>query len=300
MTAAARRLAPGQQWSLALIAVTAVWGWSFTAIHDVLARIAPSTFVAYRFALAALVLALFARMRGLTGKEALAGLGAGVFLGLGFALQTLGLTTTTPSNSGFITGMTVVFIPAAAFLVHRARPSPAHLLAIALAVVGLALLTLRGLRVSSGDLWTLGCAVAFSCHVLALGVVNRWGNILRITVVQLAVVAALSLLWAGAAGDPVVLAGDPRVWCALAVTATAGTAVAYLVQAKAQTVLPASRVALIFTAEPVFAAGFGYWLAGDRFTAQSVLGGVLVLAAMLLAEFGGRSPEPDHYAGPVG
>ena len=300
MTAAAQRLTPGKKWSLALVAVTAVWGWSFTAIHDVLARIAPSTFVAYRFALAALILALFGRMRGLTRREALAGLGAGVFLGLGFALQTLGLVTTTPSNSGFITGMTVVFIPAAAFFVHRARLSRAHLLAIALAVLGLALLTLQGLRVSAGDLWTLGCAVAFSCHVLALGVVNRWGNILRITVVQLVTVAALSLLWAGAAGDTVLLAGDPAVWGALAVTATGGTALAYLVQAKAQTVLPASRVALIFTAEPVFAAGFGYWLAGDRFTALNVLGGVLVLVAMLVSEFGDRRSEPDHYAGPVG
>ncbi|MGL6233976.1 MAG: DMT family transporter [Segniliparus sp.] len=291
------------KWSLALVAVTAVWGWSFAAIHDALARIAPSTFVAYRFAIAALLLALFSRMRGLTRKEALAGLVAGAFLGAGFAMQTFGLLTASPSNSGFITGMTVVFIPVVAFFALRARLGRAQLLAIVLAVTGLGLLTLRGLSVSSGDLWTLGCAVAFSCHVVALGVVNRWGNILRITVVQLVVAAVLGLVWAAVSGDAIVLSGDPGVWAALAVTATAGTAVAYLVQARAQTMISASRVALIFAAEPVFAAGFGYWLAGDRFTALNMLGGVLVLAAMLVSEFGGRdsgSDQADQYVGPVG
>lgn len=81
---------------------------------------------------------------------------------------------------------------------------------------------------------------------------------------------------------------DRGVWTALAVTATAGTALAYFTQAKAQAELPPSRGALIFTAEPVFAALFGYWLAGDRFTPLNLLGAGLVLAAILLAEFGDR------------
>lgn len=288
------------KWSWALVAVTAVWGWSFAAVHDALTRVAPSTFVAYRFAIAALLVALACPMRGLTRKEALGGLLAGSFLGAGFAMQTFGLITASPSNSGFITGLTVVFIPAAAFLAFRARPGRAQLFAIALAVAGLALLTLRGFSVSSGDLWTLGCAVAFSGHVLALGAVNRWGNIVRITAAQLLVAAVFGLLWAALAGDRVTVAPDPGVWAALVVTATAGTAIAYLVQAKAQTMIPAGRVALIFVAEPVFAAGFGYWLAGDRFTARNALGGVLVLVAMLVSEFGGKRPGPDQRLGPAG
>jgi drug/metabolite transporter (DMT)-like permease len=273
---------------LALVAVTAIWGWSFVAVHDALARVPPSAFVAYRFALATVTLVLFAQIRRLTKQEALAGLIAGVFLGLGFVLQTVGLATTTASNSGFITGLTVVLVPALAFVLLRVPLTRAQALSVVLAVVGLAMLTVRELRVAAGDGWTFLCAVAFAGHVLVLDRVKGRGDLVRITVVQLAVAALFGALCAVATGDGLAPPTGSSVWLALGITATGGTSLAYLTQLKAQHATSANRVALIFTAEPVFAGLFGYWLAGDRLTPLNLVGGALVLVAMLVSEFGSR------------
>ncbi|ADG98019.1 protein of unknown function DUF6 transmembrane [Segniliparus rotundus DSM 44985] len=280
------------RWALALVAVTAAWGWSFVGVHDVLRQIAPSAFVAFRFALAAVFLALFCPIRGITRREALAGLVCGVFLFAGFALQTIGLLTATPSNSGFITGMTVVFTPLLGFLAMGRRLAWPQALALLVAVVGLGLLTVRDVRVAAGDVWTLGSAVAFAMNILAVDKANRWGSPARITVAQLAAVALFGGIWSICAGDGLAPPSTTRDWAALLAIAVTGTAVAYFVQAKALTVMPPSRVALIFTSEPLFAAVFGVWLAGDRFTAVQLLGGALVVAAMLASEFGDRRRGP--------
>jgi drug/metabolite transporter (DMT)-like permease len=129
-------------------------------------------------------------------------------------------------------------------------------------------------------------------NILAVDKVNRWGSPARITVAQLGFVALFGGIWAVCAGDSLAPPTNASHWTALVVTAVAGTALAYLAQAKALTVMPPSRVALIFTSEPVFAAMFGFWLAGDRFTALHLLGGALVVVAMLAAEFSDRRTGP--------
>jgi drug/metabolite transporter (DMT)-like permease len=154
--------------------------------------------------------------------------------------------------------------------------------AVALATVGLALLSLHGLSVGTGEALTLLCAVAFAAHIVGLG---EWATPTRaygLAVLQLAVVGTactIAALPGGIAAPP-----DAQTWGAVALTALAATAVGFLVQTWAQAHLAPVRTAVILTMEPVFAGVFGVLVAGDDVGGRTALGAVCVLAAMLLVE----------------
>ena len=108
---------------LALVAVTAVWGLTFVQVKDAVAIYPLFAFLAVRFAIASLVLAVPAapRLRSLGRGGATAGVALGLLLATGYALQTAGLERTTVSSAGFITGLYVVFTPLLALLLFRTR-----------------------------------------------------------------------------------------------------------------------------------------------------------------------------------
>ena len=274
--------------TLALLAVTAVWGSTFVVVKDAVERMPVTDFLTWRFALAAVAMLLL-RPRsvaalGPAGRRA--GLLLGVALGLGYLLQTLGLQTTSAAVSGFITGMFVVLTPLGAAVLLRQAPSLLSWVAVAVATVGLGLLSLRGFSVGGGELLTLGCAAAFALHIVGLG---RWASsydAFGLAVVQLLAVAALCGLVAVPGG--LVVPPDAGVWGALALTALAATALAFVVQTWAQAHLPPTRAAVVMTMEPVFGGLFAVGLAGERLGVRTAAGAALVLLAMVLTEVGPR------------
>ncbi|MCA1712047.1 MAG: DMT family transporter [Actinobacteria bacterium] len=274
--------------TLALLAVTAVWGSTFVVVKDAVERMPVTDFLTWRFGLAALAMLLL-RPRScasLPARGRRAGLLLGLALGGGYLLQTLGLQTTSAAVSGFITGMFVVLTPLGAAVLLRQAPDRLAWAAVGLATVGLGLLSLRGFTVGGGELLTLGCAAAFALHIVGLG---RWASsydAYGLAVVQLLTVAALCGLVAvpgGLAAPP-----DLGVWGALLLTALAATALAFVVQTWAQAHLPPTRAAVVMTMEPVFGGLFAVGLAGERLGPRTLLGALLVLAAMVLTEVGPR------------
>jgi drug/metabolite transporter (DMT)-like permease len=97
-------------YSLLLVGITAVWGWTFVVVQDAIALYGVLPFLAARFAIAAAALAPFSAPK-VTKKMLAVGAGIGLVLALGYLFQTLGLLYTTPTNSGLITGLFVVFAP---------------------------------------------------------------------------------------------------------------------------------------------------------------------------------------------
>jgi drug/metabolite transporter (DMT)-like permease len=269
---------------LALVVVTAVWGATFFMIKDALLGVTPLWFMALRFGVAALILAPFA-VPGVRNSGTRAGILVGLLLFLGYALQTLGLQFTSASRAGFITGLAVVFVPCAEALLFGSRPSTAALIGVGLSLVGMALLAFGvsdpGLVVL-GDVLMLGCALAFSAHILAIGRYAPRVDPLRLTFVQVLTVAALSLALAS------VLEVSPGSSIGLALPAVGFTAVfatvgAYYVQTRAQSFTSPTHTALIFALEPVFAAAFAFALAGERLTQIEGAGCVLIVLGMLAA-----------------
>jgi drug/metabolite transporter (DMT)-like permease len=193
------------------------------------------------------------------------------------------LLFTTPTNSGLITGLFVVFAPLADRLLFGANVSRQVVLAVVLSLVGMVLLAGGGPEGANwGDLLTLLCAAALGLHIALL---SRYAASYDAGALTLAQILAMALLFVVVwpFTGPVSLP-PPGVWVALLVTGLLASAGAFLVQTTVQQHIPAARTAIILTMEPVFAALFGYWLAGDRLVALQILGALMILSALVIGE----------------
>jgi drug/metabolite transporter (DMT)-like permease len=281
------------QWraDLALVVAAFFFGTTFVVVQDAVEEADPVDFLAVRFLIAALVLGIAARGRPRSPRVVRHGVVAGLILGGGYVVQTIGLQYTTPSTSAFLTYLLVVFVPILTFAALRRRPHPATLLGIVLAVAGLVLLTGGGgTGLGRGEILTLGCAFAFAAHMVVLGETADRHDSVRFTFVQLATVG-VSCLLASLASDPGPgLAVGDRALVAAAFTGLFATALAFLAVVWAQRTVSPSRAALILLLEPVFAAVFGV-LTGDPLTPAGVAGGAFILVAVIVSEVVPRRPK---------
>lgn len=283
---------------LSLIGVTLVWGATFVAVKRAIADLPPFPFLAIRFGLAFLSLLPFVwyQRQHLKKQAVLQGLALGIFLFAGYAWQTIGLQYTTASNAGFITGMSVVLVPALVTASTRSLPQPGIILGIVSAAVGLALLSLgEGFSLNRGDVMVVLCALSFALHIFLVG---RYAPGTNATVLAAAQILAVTILSTGASliypQGP--LQFTPYAWFGLLLTAVPATSIAFFLQTKMQQFTTPTHTAIIFSSEPVFSAIFAFFLAGEVLSSRGLAGAALVLIGMLLAELSGsesarRSPE---------
>jgi drug/metabolite transporter (DMT)-like permease len=278
--------------TIALIGVTAVWGSTFVVMKAAISRQPESDFLATRFTIATLCMILVRPkvLRRFNRKNLFHGSLLGLALGLGYISQTYGLRMTSAAVSGFITGMFVVFTPLIGAVILRRRVDKWTWLAVFLATIGLALLSLHGFTLGRGEMLTLLCAFAFALHIIGLGEWSSLHDSYVIAIVQLGVVS--SLCWIVALTHGYKAPPDYGVWGAVILTAIFATAIAFLIQTWAQSLMAPTRAAVIMTMEPVFAGFFAVLLGGERLTAKIILGGLFVIAAMYLVELGPKSTLP--------
>jgi drug/metabolite transporter (DMT)-like permease len=270
---------------LALIAVAAVWGYTFVPMKDAVAVYPLFAFLAVRFLIASLVLAVPAapRLRTLGRPGWTAGVSLGLLLGLGYALQTAGLERTTVSSAGFITGLYVVFTPLLGLLLFRTQVGRLVWLGVALSVGGLALLSGVGVGDPRGDLLVLLGSAAYSLQIVLMErFAPRYDAVAFTQAEMLAAFAGFAVV--AVARGQLELPSGWTVWYALLVTGIFASALGFLVQTWAQRRISASRTAIAFAMEPVFAGIFGFWLAGDRLGVVGWSGCALIMAGILVAE----------------
>lgn len=266
----------------ALLAVTAVWGLTFVTVQEAVRTFPVMAFLGWRFGAAALLLLPFAwRDFGRLGWAGLlTGAWIGVFLAIGFVLQTVGLTLVSVPTVGFITGLVVVFTPVLALIVLRHRPHPVVWAGVVLSTLGLWLLTGAGAAWSIGDLLVVGSALAFAAQILGTESAVRQVPVGGLVVVEMATTALICLIWAGAEHSlPVPHLAS--TWVALGITAIFASVIGGLVQGWAQRTISASRTAIIMSAEPAFAALFAYLLQGSVLEPIGWLGAALIMLAVL-------------------
>jgi drug/metabolite transporter (DMT)-like permease len=266
---------------LALVCVTAVWGYTFVVVRDAV-RIYPVVpFLSLRFCLAAVLLTpLLVRGRA----DLRAGIVPGLALGVGYLCQTVGLQYTTASQAGLLTGLFVVITPVFETVAYRTMPRQVTIAAVVAAFAGTALLAAPG-GVSVGHMQLVGdglevlTAVAFSIHLLLVGRATTGRSSGQLAFAQIATAGIAFTLGASATH------GYPRpevdVWTALAITAGLATALAFWIQTRVQQYLSPSRTALVLVLEPAFATLFGFLLAGDSFTRVQAAGAALILLAIV-------------------
>ena len=281
---------------LLLLAVTAVWGSTFFLIRDLVEHVPSADFLAVRFGIAAvLMFALFHRQTlALSRRELTLGAGLGVLYAVAQLLQTVGLETTAASVSGFLTGTYIVLTPVLGALLLRDHIPRAAWLAASIATVGIAVLSLQGLAMGFGAALTLGSAVIYALHILALGRWSTGSTALGLSTVQAAVIALICLI--AAVPDGVALPSTGGQWASLLYMAVVAGAGALVAQTWAQAHLTATRAAIVMAMEPVFAALFAVLFGNEGVTVRLLLGGGLVLAAMYLVELRGSEHPEDASA----
>jgi drug/metabolite transporter (DMT)-like permease len=269
----------------ALILVTAVWGITFVQVKDAVELYPLLAFLAVRYVIATAALAPIAvRRLGGFGREGLvAGAVLGGLIALGIGLQTAGLERTTVTSTGFITGLYVLFTPLLGLALFR-TPIPRSLWAgVALALIGLALLSGVPQGSGRGDLLVLISAFVQAFHIV---MVERYANrfdVFALTFVQVAA-AAVAFGAVSLAFEELTVPRGWTVWSALIVTGLFAVAFAYVVQVWAQRRVSATRIAIVFSLETVFAGLFGYLLAGDRLGALGFAGCAAIFAGIVVAE----------------
>ena len=285
-----------------LVLVTLVWGATFVVIKNALADVTPLLFNAVRMSFAACLLAAvyWRYLRAMSRATLRAGVVVGVFLWLGYEFQTTGLKLTTPSKSAFLTGVSVVLVPVFLALLWRRKVNRWSVFGVALAFVGLFLLTVPTARagefldlasINRGDVLSFICAVAFAFQIIFLGRATRVHRFEPIAVLQIATAAVL--MWATIpAVEHAAVVWSARVVIAILVTGVLGTAAAFTIQAWAQQFTPPTHTALIFALEPVFAWITSYLFLHERLGGRAGAGAVLIIAGVLLSELKGSVAAP--------
>jgi len=279
----------------ALLAVAASWGYAFIVMKDVIEKQSVNSFLFSRFVVAVIAMvALKPSVLANLNRDILKkGFLAGLFLGSGYIFQTLGLKLTGAAITGFITGLYVVATPVIAALFLRHKISKITWGCVALATLGLALLSLNGWSVGLGEMLVLISAIGFGAHIIAL---SQWSSGLdsyTFTVVQLSTCALLTGVIS--IGQGYEAPADSTGWLVVLYTAVICTAVAFMIQTWSQAHMTPTKVAVILTMEVVFAAIFALIFGGESLTLQALIGGILVVIAMLvIVTKGEESVESTH------
>lgn len=270
---------------LALTSVAAVWGASFVLMKDALEGQSVDDFLATRFIIATFALILIRPLvlRDISGEMLGKGAVLGLFLGSGYLFQTVGLHLTTAATTGFITGLYVVFTPILGALFLKSNVTRNEWIGVAMATIGLALLSLKGFSIGLGELSVLLSALFFALHILGLG---RWSGKFAtypLTIVQLGTIAVLSSILA-VVDKGYELPNTNQEWKATIFTALLATSIAFLVQTWAQSKMDATVVAVVLTLEVVFAALFAVIAGQESLTLRALIGGTLIFSAMLFMQ----------------
>lgn len=282
---------------LALLAITAVWGGTYLAVHLAMLHSGPMFFVGLRFAVAGSVACLIFRhtLRGMSRADLWAGAAIGVMIFFGYGLQTVGLQTISSSTSAFLTALFVPLVPLLQWAVLRKRPHTMAFIGAALAFTGLVLLAGPGVfqvGLGFGEVVTLVSTVAIAGEIVLISLFAPKVNLGRVTVLQLLVCSVLSFMAMPVTGESI--PDFSWVWLAAGVGLGLASCVIQLTMNWAQKSVDPTRATIIYTGEPVWAGVIGR-LAGDRLPGLALLGAVLIILSVLISELKPMSRNPAGF-----
>lgn len=272
---------------IGLLLVTVGWGASFLLTKSSLSQLATFNFLTIRFFLAFILSSIifFKKIINVDKKTFKYGIILGVVIYATFAFQTMGLNYTTASKSAFITGFNVMLVPVFSTILMKKIPDKKVIFSVFIAFIGLGLLTLNknisGINI--GDIYTFICAIICAIHILLVGKYTIKCESIALAVIQIGVCAVLSLITSLAFESPIMPTSN-TVWINIIILSVVCTSGAFIVQSIAQRFTSPTHTALIYTAEPVFAAIFGYIVLGEMLRNKGLLGALLILTGMIITE----------------
>ncbi len=278
----------GIQAEIYLLIIAIIWGSTFAIIKNILNLIPPYTFLTYRFLLATLVLMIifWKRIRGINKTILRKGSLIGIFLFLGYTFQTVGIKYTSATKAGFITGLSVVLVPIISLLFVKEKVSRNSIMGAFFALIGLWFLNYtNSFSFNFGDFLVLLCAFSFAMHIISVGLYIKKLDYVLLVIVQLATVSILSLFLAVIFERPALnLSYSFNVWWGIIFMGVFATAFAFYMQNRFQRYSTATKTAIIFSGEPIFAAVFAYIILGEKVGLIAWIGGLLIIFGMIISQ----------------
>ncbi len=271
-----------------MLLAAAIWGIAFVVVKNSLDTIPPTYMLAFRFTIAAVLLAAicFKKLRGLKASTVRAGAVLGFWLFFSYLVQTIGCQYTTAGTNAFLTSAYVVIVPFLCWLLFKKRPDAFCVMAAFLAIVGIGLLSLQGdMSVNRGDILTLVCAVGFAMHMIYIDRYTECDDPVVLTALQLAFAALFSCLLA-----PILDGGfpagifRPAAIGSMLYLGVFSTMVGFLLQNVCQKYTSPATASLLLSTEAVFGVLFSVLLLGEQMTPRMLAGCGLLFLAVLLSE----------------
>lgn len=274
-----------------LLLVAIIWGSGFIGSQMALDAQLSSAFIMFvRFAIATLIIGVvfFKDLKKNLKREHLkGGILIGLFLFLAFYVQTVGLKYTTPSNNAFITASNVVMVPFIWWVISKKRPSIKIFVSSFLCLIGIGILSLnfsQGFSFQVGDLLTLLCAFLFACQIVATGILAKQMDTKVVVFLQFAVATVCGFIMFMLTDRNFTAFASPKGMAAVIYLGVFSTCLCYFLQTTAQQHVDSSKAAIILATESLFGTIFSVALGYDRLTINMVIGGMIILASIILPE----------------
>lgn len=283
---------------IGLLFVALFWGGGFVAGKFALEGMSPLNLTAYRYVGATVVVAFFCfkKFKLITKKMTLCATLIGFLMFLGNTLQTIGLQYTTPGKQSFIISLYTVMVPLLSWMILKTKPSKRIIAAAFLALLGIALLTLKDdMTIGLGDFLTFIFAVTFSLQVVFIGIFMKDMDATLFTFLEIGIAAVFSVIAALLFEPPASIFDMQLVpLIGLLYLVTFNTAFAFLLQNLCQRFAPANHTAIILSTETVFGTIFAVTIVNEVFRGRMIIGCALMFAAIIIAEFPSKKKAVDE------
>lgn len=270
-----------------IVIATIIWGSTFFILKDTLDDVSVYFMLAFRFTIAAVVLALvfWKRWKNFDKSYLLAGGVMGTFLFLAYAVQNFGLIRTTPGKNAFFTAVYCVIVPFLYWVINKTRPDKYNVIAAVLCLAGIGFVSWdSGLAFSMGDALTLISGFLYACHIVTVSHFSKGKDIFLLTVLQFAGVAIWAWICTAFTGGMPSAGLPTRAWIVLLYLAIAATTLALLFQNVGQKYTDPSAAAVLLALEAPFGVLFSVLFADERPTVFMILGFFLIFVSIICSE----------------
>ncbi|MEO0281639.1 MAG: DMT family transporter [candidate division WOR-3 bacterium] len=269
-----------------LLFTTVLWGLTFVTVKDGTKYSSFSVFIFIRFFVASVLIFPFAikKLKFLSSKNIFDGFILGVFVFLGFFLQTVGLKYTTPSRSAFITGLSVIIVPFLSYFFFKKKIVFSTFIALLLSVSGLLFMFNPSFStvINKGDIYTFLCAFVFAFVIIFVQIFNKRNDSFLLVFIQFLTVSFFSLIFIFF--NDFYISFNKNFFVGMFYTSVFATFLALLIQNRFQKDTDEVRAGIIYTLESVFASIFSYFIFKEHFTAGFLVGGALIFSGFLISK----------------
>ena len=284
---------------VALVAVVVIWGLAPLLSNSkwVEGQYSPAMLTACRGLISAIALGLMnvKKLKKLNKDYFKVAIPTGIFLSGGYIFQMTSYLYTTPAKSSFLENVSVIIIPIVVFLCTREKPTWLKVAACGICFVGTGIIALKG---GVQDFWSIGlgewlailAGVFYGVNIAATGIYTKKLDSALFVCIQLSMLTVISFAYSflveGAIQGTMAISFEWESVLCILTLALVSTALCWALRTSCFKHIPVVVVAVVMPFSSVITGTLSVALGMDELTWNLVVGAVVILAAILIAELG--------------